>query len=218
MMVIVPSLSGDQDVATTQVPSEARERPFTGCFLESTHQKLSKAHTSFDISEHRFFGRLAQRVGGTSCRRAQPMSHMCECSGVGRWQMFRRFPMSWTPVMRFSANRNEWFDADSGDALDVKFAKIARVSKQRRWFTNRQVSQCVEHWLYLHYVGRMLRQICGDDEHRVAINGSLSIIGLDKSVVTVHDSRVCVCEIYLRVRVAFDPMSIRLPFKSSSVH
>ncbi len=62
VVVIVPSLGGYQAVEPAQIPTETRECPFTGCFFESAHQKLSKAHTSFDISEHRLDGRLAQSV------------------------------------------------------------------------------------------------------------------------------------------------------------
>ena len=91
------SLRVRDGVEPAEVPTGADQRPLGGDFFESAQRELSKAHTSFEISEHRFDGAFAPRVDFSSRPGFQSVAHERE----SRCIVFRRdwfFPMLEGPL------------------------------------------------------------------------------------------------------------------------
>ena len=85
------SLCQAQGVEPAHVPTCASQVPFTVYFCDSAKQKLSKAHTSFDVSDDRFNRGLALRIERSAFGRLQPMAHFGKSAGIvprgfGRFQ------------------------------------------------------------------------------------------------------------------------------------
>ncbi len=198
------------------VPTRAGKHPFCACFRVPTEQKLSEAHTSFEISDDRLNRTLAASIDLPSLACLQSVVHDIKDGGA-RFGQLGVMPVLETPMVLFTSERDQWFNAKRGAALDVQLAEIAGIRNEDGGLPNRKLREIFQCRLEFLLVACFLREVGTNDQHRIDINGKLPIVCLDEAISTWHNIGIFVSQIELGIISLLDFVPISMALKTTAI-